>query len=515
MPIDPSTDDFFKSVIEERKNPTTPGSAQEVRRNSQFLKTIANSGAYGVSAQVDPKNAPPRKQVRVRVHGMHDPFDALTTKPEVPGPFFFSPFAALVTGGARLMLCMAHACVHEFGGMHAFGDTDSLAVIATEMGGLVPCPGGTERTADGSDAIRVLSWNDVCAIAARFAQLNPYDPARVPGSILEIEKENYEEGGGALRQLYALPISVKRYALFNLEPDGGFRIRKWSEHGLGHLLNPTDPKSDDRDWIKKIWEVMISEALGRSVRRPDWFRRPAISRLTITSPKQLQTLIDDGADVWPFSFMLQAHVAPNGHPARVDPTDFQLIAPYDPNPINWLSRQWIDGHSGRRFRVCTGAEEHAYHPDRVRLQTYGEVYDAYRVHPDPKSLGSDGEVCGPETVGMLQRRPVELLWVKYVGKESNRLEEVQHGAVTDINDVQEFYVDPKYDPWGTAILPILRQIPISDLVAVAHVTERQVRNILRGRSRPRDWRQAKLERLAIDWVNRPTGYSETSSSGVV
>ena len=41
---------------------------------------------------------------------------------------------------------------------------------------------------------------------------------------------------------------------------------RWSEHGLGHLLNPTDPESEDRDWIEQVWLKIVREALDLSLR---------------------------------------------------------------------------------------------------------------------------------------------------------------------------------------------------------------------------------------------------------
>ena len=49
-------------------------------------------------------------------------------------------------------------------------------------------------------------------------------------------------------------------------------------------------------------------------------------------------------------------------------------------------------------------------PDRIigtdRVRTYRDVLDRYRVHPEDKFLGPDGQPCRWETVGLLQRRPV-------------------------------------------------------------------------------------------------------------
>src|ERR1039457_4449290 len=37
---------------------------------------------------------------------------------------------------------------------------------------------------------------------------------------------------------------------------------KWSKHGLGHLLNPIDPESESRDWIKQIWVSLLKIPSG-------------------------------------------------------------------------------------------------------------------------------------------------------------------------------------------------------------------------------------------------------------
>ena len=106
------------------------------------------------------------------------------------------------------------------------------------------------------------------------------------------------------RQLYCLAISAKRYALFLRDQRGNpVLLRKgvnnkedrWSEHGLGHLLNPTDPESEDRGWIAQVWLRMIRNALGKRVQNPElhlW----VVRRTLITSPAVMRPLgkLNDG-----------------------------------------------------------------------------------------------------------------------------------------------------------------------------------------------------------------------------
>jgi hypothetical protein len=91
---------------------------------------------------MDPSDLPARATAAVEVYGALGTFPTATTKPERPGPYFLPPIAALITAGARCMLAMLERCVTDAGGAYAMEDTDSMAIVATRDGGLVPCPEG-------------------------------------------------------------------------------------------------------------------------------------------------------------------------------------------------------------------------------------------------------------------------------------------------------------------------------------------------------------------------------------
>ena len=64
-------------------------------------------------------------------------------------------------------------------------DTDSMAIVAIESGGLVACPGGDHELPSGERAVRALSYAEVDTIRARFGErLEPYHP----GTVREILK---------------------------------------------------------------------------------------------------------------------------------------------------------------------------------------------------------------------------------------------------------------------------------------------------------------------------------------
>src|SRR5205823_6071176 len=82
---------------------------------------------------------------------------------------------------------------------------------------------------------------------------------------------------------------AKRYALFTRDQRGRVAIVDAKEHGLGHLCNPIDLDREDRDWIRTTWETLVREALGQPVVLPAWVDRPAVSRVSVSTPNLLKT----------------------------------------------------------------------------------------------------------------------------------------------------------------------------------------------------------------------------------
>jgi hypothetical protein len=205
--IDPAGRDFFKTVIEERNRLSSrtdlPG-AERTRLN-KALKVLANAASYGIYAEMNPQETD--EKVNVTCHGIDpEPFTCRVAHPDVPGEYCFPPLASLITGAARLMLALVEHSVTEQGGTYAMEDTDSMAIVATKQGGLVPCHGGPHRLKGGEDAVKALSWKQVEEISKKFDRLNPYSRDAVPGSVLKIEEDNLDPRTHKQRQLYCLAI---------------------------------------------------------------------------------------------------------------------------------------------------------------------------------------------------------------------------------------------------------------------------------------------------------------------
>ena len=180
--------------------------------------------------------------------------------------------------------------------------------------------------------------------------------------------------------------------------------------------------------------------------------------------------------------MLTCHVNPLGHPPRVDPERFHLIAPYESNPKKWLTMRWIDQYSRKTYGISTEgfyANRHA-----ARVKTYGDVLRDYEFHAEAKCADADGNPSGKQTVGLLQRRHVRIDQVKYIGKESNSLEEVESGLIHSAQSVYTEYPDPKRDEWETKIRPAMKLVTLATLASKTGFSRRMLMKARAGYTRP-------------------------------
>lgn len=496
--IDPATDDVFKRVIEERKRHKrrTDLSKENRERLDKTLKVLANSTSYGIYAEMNREESD--KPQTVECHGVDSqPFSCRVAHPDVPGQYCFPPMAALITGAARMMLALLECSVTALGGTYAMEDTDSMAIVATEKGGLVECAGGPYRTDNGSAAVEALSWEQVDEISTRFAALNPYDPQIIPGSVLKIEDDNYDPSTKKQRQLHCYAISAKRYTLFLLdEKDSPVLLKagvnndtdRLSQHGLGHLLNPTNLDDVDRKWIGQAWLNIVRKHLGFRTTGLAFGKIPAIGRVSATSPFMMRAFsgYNKGkhypAQIKPFNFILSCQIQPFGHPLDANPERFHLIAPYNPDPSKWPAMEWIDQYSGNHYRITTDG----FHAqgDVARVKAYNDVLLEYEHHPESKCADENGNPCSKQTVGILSRRHVQIGRIRYIGKESNSLEDVEAGMVHSPENAYTEYPDSSRDEWEVEILPKLRELPLIQLVKETELSRRTLIDLRAGKSRP-------------------------------
>jgi hypothetical protein len=488
LEVDPMAQDPMVTMVEERQRVRSNERLPEMERDrlAAALKLVANAGSYGIYSEFNRQEGRKGATNPVRVHGRKGPFSDRVNSLEDPGKYCFPPFASCITGAARLMLAMLERCVTDLGGTWVFCDTDSMAIVSTAGGSLVPCLGGSYRMSDGREAVQALSYDQVESIREQFSSLNPYDQDAVP-DILKLE---------ATATCFA--VSAKRYALYDLDDNGNPDFGenpKVSEHGLGHFMNPTDADSEDRTWIPAIWRAIIQKTHGKDPDLPGFLSRPTMVRTTVTSPAVLRAFRHHNGgrsyaeQIKPFNFLITAAGAkpPAGIPLG---RPFRLVAPFEKDPSKWEGAKWIDLHHPEVGSYPITTQDGR--PGMARVDTFSDVLAKYETHPESKSLGPNGEPCGRATVGLLRRQPVRVGKIVLIGKESNRLEERSRGEVTvdDLDDRITTYED--HDEWYRVVLPRLREVGVTAIAAATGVSERRVRSWLREGTMPHQRHRAAL-----------------------
>ena len=497
--IDPRAADIFQTTVELRRTTRNNEDLAPDERDqlSRVLKTVANSGSYGIFAEMNPQDLPDRKTRNIRVIGSDESFEVDSTKPEEPGEYCFPPMATTITAAARLLLALLERLVTDLGGTFGFCDTDSMAIAASQEGGFLPCPGGNHLGPRGEPGFHPLSWAEVEGIVARLEQLNPYGAG--VGPLLKIEDENFGKDGQI--QVFTYGLSAKRYCLFRKLPDDNIEILKASEHGLGQLLNPTDPDGRDRGpsgaarWIEDVWRGFVLSALGKTpVKPPAWFSRPAVARHSYSSPALLrpgtrgETDLSyfDGAK--PFNFGLTCYLHADGAPAGTDMATCHLVGPYERDPRKWLTQRWVDTATGVECGISTTRPESG----RIaHVKSVADVIASYAAHAESKSAGPDGQRATSTTVGLLRRRHVTPVYVYHLGKETNQLEEVAQGQVRDLADVQEMFESPKRSAWDVVYRPLLVKVNLQELAEESGIRDNLLRKYRAGTTQPTA-RQRKL-----------------------
>jgi hypothetical protein len=420
--IDPYKDDLFKCAIEQRK---LNKSNKELY---YWLKIFANS-IYGFFVEINPESMPEDKKVRVRVFSGEDSFEH--KEPcriaESIGRWYAPYLASLISSGGRLLLAILEACVTNAGGSWLYADTDAQAVLSSEHGGSLSHIPGCER-------VRALSWKEVDEIVARFESLNPYDRKAVPGSILNLTDDNYEDSDPKKprrKRLLGMSISAKRYILYE-RVDRKITIVNPKAHGLGYLYPPIDSPEgwdDDHDapkWIYEAWEWIVGKLLNLKPADPPWFNRLQMMRMAITTHNVLYCL-HNWPGFRPYNFFLYPILADCGYPGSVgDPKKFSLVTSFESDQSKWPDSRCINigdplNPDPKCYTLITDFTSPRYGTRTVAIaDTFKSLLYRYMMHPEAKSLGPDGKPCKRDTRGLLQRVHVIAGKHRLIGKECDR-----------------------------------------------------------------------------------------------
>jgi hypothetical protein len=120
------------------------------------------------------------------------------------------------------------------------------------------------------------------------------------------------------------------------------------------------------------------------------------------------------------------------------------------------------------------------------VKTYGEVVEEYEFHPESKCSDGARSACSKQTIGLLHRRWIRANEIRFIGKESNILEDVESGSVHSDRKAYSEYTDPRRDEWTMKLQLALKTLPLRVLVKErrGRLSRRALIDLRAGRSRP-------------------------------
>ena len=339
-------------------------------------------------------------------------FETESNVVEEPGKWFAPHLASLITSGGRLLLAMLEKCIANARGTYLFCDTDSAAIVTANERQELRIPDGRPITA--------LSRDEVNRIVERFQSLNPYDTSLVSGSILKVHPVNIGSDN-VPRQLFGISIAAKRYALYT-KTQNDIEIVEPKAHALGFFYGPEDSPDDwEHDmplWIFEAWDWLIRGFLWLHQRDPTWFDLPVMMKLTLSTPHHALQHLAKSPLTRPNNFMMIPQLSRFGVPEGVDLSAFTLITQFSSERETWMKSKCINIHDPQSpiYELTN-----QYDGRRAVVKNFFMLLDAYKNHPEAKSVAPDGSPCKYDTSGLLHRAHIVANWPPiYIGKESDK-----------------------------------------------------------------------------------------------
>jgi hypothetical protein len=119
----------------------------------------------------------------------------------------------------------------------------------------------------------------------------------------------------------------------------------------------------------------------------------------------------------------------------------------------------------------------------ARRKTCGVTLREYESRPEANCADAEGNVCSKQTIGPLHRRHIRIDQIKYIGKESNLLEDMEASLIHSETSVYTEYPDPRCHEWSIETRPALKGAPPELLVKKIGLSRRALMDLRTRRSR--------------------------------
>lgn len=243
-----------------------------------------------------------------------------------------------------------------------------------------------------------------------FRPLNPYS---IPVEMFKIETDNNKK---PLDNVLFYGISAKRYCLYRIV-NGDIKIIKYSTHGLGQLKGING---------EQIWKDILNNKFE------DYSDKIAVSKITITKPsvlhrfKKMNENKPMDKQIKPFNFMLIGSEKNEVIPSL----------PFSKELKGIQYREFIDYRTGNSSNTLPL-------PSWEYWKSLEDVLTVYVRHNDNKFDYVDG---------IAQRKHIVVDKIRYIGKESNNLDETLAMGIDD-DSYLEYENKEEFKNWVLSLKP--------------------------------------------------------------
>ncbi len=474
--VDLASDDLDAALVRERaairEDPSLAD--HERRRLLSLSKLVANALCFGLPARHNR-----RLLAACLEHTGHGPRGELLTvktrHPEVPGPDAFLPLAAPVTAGCSLMIAMARCAMHDLGSTVALIVTDAIAVPASLDGGFIACPGGPHHLDDGIEAVRLVTFDELRALLARFdALLAPW-----AGSAWSEEAGTLTDSAvGLVCGVNKLVLGRRDHPRRRRESDRWSLVRSSDADMGGHLVDPTGTGARLADgrlaWAGELDRLVLAANAERPTslplcipsELPGWAEESAMRRYRASTWSQLKSLRRAVGDPTVGAFAHYRVAATGGKgpaPTALGTSDDWRMRD---EPVGLFV---LDDH-GQRF---VGGDARARR--QVRVLSVADHLARWLRENDPSM---EGPRRGLRSAVPVFSHPA---LVEVVGKAGEALWAVDEDPDADVDALVLSYGAPRLD----ALRTVARRIGRREVARRAGVSARKVRTFATGgRSAP-------------------------------
>ena len=408
------------------------------------------------------------------------------------------------------MLALLERCVTDLGGTYAMEDTDSMAIVATQRGGLIECEGGTisqRRQARDSGAYRGRrSMRSPSASRRSTPTIATRSPARCSRSRTTTSTRRPAAAAalvpGDFRQaVHALPA---RSAMANRRCCARASItRKTATRSMAWASAQSRRSAERRSQLDRAGVAFdrapiagpsreaaaLCEAGGRGTDDRQRSRGNEAAE-NLNKGKSYDKQIK------PFNFILSCHVRKLGHPIGVDPERF--ISLRRTRPIRAMGNDALDRPVFKRQALSDQHLGTARLTDRSRASRAMAMCCASTStipKPSAPTLTARRAESKPLgcSAGATSRSTASTISAKSPTDRGGRRAEPARSS-----DVYTEYPDPRRDEWETKWLPMLRSTPVPQAADARRVAS----NDLCGQGRAPSFRAgAKAKLIAHSYAS--------------